>query len=93
MGAGWSDWDTPREPRKPLLLDGSQQARYCPRCDQPTVWTLDGNDKHPGLLACECGVTVATDLDLDELDNVRRHYRLTTADVDNMVGLPAGART
>jgi hypothetical protein len=37
-------------------------------------------------------MTVATLLDLDELDNVRRHYRLSTADVDDMVGLPAPAR-
>ena len=89
---GWASWDEPRAPRKPLKLQGTQQARYCPRCDTQTVWTLDGNDNHPGLLACECGVTVATLLDLDELGNVRRHYRLTTANVDDMVGLPAGAR-
>jgi len=90
---GWASWGEPRAPRKPLTLQGTQQARYCPRCDARTVWTLDGNDNHPGLLACSCGMTVATLLDLDELDNARRHYRLTRADVDDMVGLPAGART
>jgi len=89
---GWASWGEPRTPRKPLTLHGAQQARYCPRCDTRTVWTLGGNLDHPSLQACECGMTVATLLDLDELDNVRRHYRLSTADVDDMVGLPAPAR-
>lgn len=90
---GWATWGEPRTPRKPLRVEGSQQARYCPRCDTQTVWTPDGNENHPGLLACTCGMTVATLLDLDELDNARRHYRLTTGNVDDMVGLPAAART
>jgi hypothetical protein len=90
---GWGSWGTPRPPRKPLTLQGAQTARYCPRCDTKTVWTLDGNPAHPGLQACECGMTVATLLDLDELDNARRHYQLTRTELDDMVGLPAPART
>jgi hypothetical protein len=75
-----------------VTLNGVQEVRYCPRCDKRTVWTLGGNTKHPGLLACECGMTVTTLLNLDELDRVRRHYRLTQAEQDDMVGLPAPAR-
>jgi hypothetical protein len=93
MGAnGWAEWGDPRPPREQLRLRGSDQARYCPRCDKRTAWTLGGNDLHPDLLACECGMTVATELSLDELDNTQRHYRLTTTNVDDMVGLPIGAR-
>lgn len=89
---GWATWGEPRKPRTPLTLNGAQQIRYCPRCDQRTVWTLGGNDTHPMLQACSCGMTVATLLDLDELDNARRHFRLSVTDLDNMVGLPAPAR-
>jgi hypothetical protein len=92
MGTGWADWDAPRAPRERLHVEGVSQGRYCPRCDRQTVWALDGNPNQPGLLACSCGMTVTTLLDLDELDNVRRHYRLATNDLDDMVGLPAGAR-
>lgn len=90
---GWASWGEPRTPRRRVTLNGAQQLRYCPRCDTRTVWTLDGNENHPGLQACECGMTVVTLLELDELDNARRHYRLTTTDLDDMVGLPAPART
>lgn len=89
MGDGWAAWDTPRAaaPSVPTL-----QSRYCPRCDRMTAWTPGGNPAHPTLPACECGVTVATEHSLDELDNLRRHYRLSTADLDNMVGLPTPER-
>lgn len=89
---GWADWGEPRKPRQRVALNGVQEIRYCPRCDKRTVWTLNGNEKHPGLLACECGMTVTTELGLPELNNVRRHYRLTQGDLDDMVGLPAPAR-
>lgn len=93
MGTGWADWGAARPPRQRLEVSGLDQVRYCPRCDTRTVWTLGGNPNQPGLLACTCGMTVTTLLDLDELENVRRQYRLTTSDIDNMVELPAGART
>lgn len=89
---GWASWDTPRVPRQQLKVNGVDQVRFCPRCDARTVWTLDGNANQPGLLACGCGMTVTTLLNLDELDNTQRHYRLTTGDLDDIVGLPASAR-
>lgn len=93
MGNGWADWSEPRPPAQQLIVSGAQQVRFCPRCNSRTVWTIGSNSLHPELLACVCGMTVATDLTLDELDNTRRHYRLSQANTDDMVGLPAGMRT
>lgn len=92
MGNGWADWDAPRPVRERPRLAGAQTVRYCPRCDTQTVWTLGGNQEHPMLQACGCGVTIATELDLAELGRVGRHYRLATGDLDDMVGLPAPMR-
>lgn len=86
---GWADWGEPRQPRQPVRLHGVQEHRYCARCDAQTVWA---RDDQLGLLACPCGMTAATELNLDELDNLRRHYRLTRSELDDMVGLPQPAR-
>lgn len=87
MADGWADWGS-TSTKAPDIPGG----RYCPRCDRLTAWTRGIDPDRPELPGCECGFTVASELSLDELDNVRRHYGLTVTNIDDMVGLPAPER-
>lgn len=71
MTDGWSSWGAVREHRvDPEINQPGDAIRYCPRCDNRTVWSTVGD----GVRSCTCGVTLTTILTDDELDRIRKHY-------------------